>query len=67
VLILSSGGFYSDGPNQALDYQETYLRALLNFIGITDIEIIRIEGVAKGQDRAAAALAKSKEKAIALK
>lgn len=66
ILVLSSGGIYSQGPAQALDHQETYLRAIMNFFGITDIETIRIEGVALGADKAEAALKNAKEKAAAL-
>jgi FMN-dependent NADH-azoreductase len=34
----------------AYDHQETYLRQVLGFIGITDIEFVRAEGVAMGDD-----------------
>src|SRR5262249_34577819 len=44
ILVLASGGGYSSGPAKALDFQEPYLRAVLRFIGITEIETIRIEG-----------------------
>jgi FMN-dependent NADH-azoreductase len=30
------------------DFQEPYLRTVLGFIGMTDVEVIRIEGVAMG-------------------
>jgi FMN-dependent NADH-azoreductase len=56
ILVLASGGIYSEGPAQAMDFQEPYLRAALSFIGITDIEVVRIEGVMLGADSAAAAL-----------
>jgi len=48
VIIASSrGGVYSEGsPVAFLDHQETLLKAALNFIGLTDITIIRAEGVA---------------------
>ncbi len=66
ILILGSGGIYSEGPAKAVEHQETYLRVILNFIGITDIETIRIEGVALGEDKAKAALEQAKQKASAL-
>lgn len=56
IIILSSGGIYSDGPMKAMEHNESYLRAILGFIGITDIEAIRIEGVAYGADKAAQAV-----------
>jgi FMN-dependent NADH-azoreductase len=46
ILVLASGGVYSNGPAKQLDFQEPYLRAVLGFIGLTDIEVVRVEGVA---------------------
>ena len=66
ILVLSSGGIYSEGPAQALDHQESYLRAIMNFFGITDVQTIRIEGMALGADKASAALKQAQEKASAL-
>src|ERR1700722_1295300 len=45
VLIASSrGGLYgADTPGALLDHQETYLRAVFGFLGITDITFIRAE------------------------
>lgn len=49
VIIASSrGGIYSQGPAVPMDFQEPYLRAALGFIGITDIDFVRAEGVAMG-------------------
>lgn len=50
VLIASSrGGFYSTTEAlQALDHQEAYLRTVLGFLGITDVTIIRAEGLGMG-------------------
>lgn len=44
-LAISTGGVYSSGPAQSLDFMEPYLRSTLNFMGITDITIYRVEGV----------------------
>ena len=35
---------------KALDYQETYLKAVLEFIGLTDISFVRAEGVGRSPD-----------------
>jgi len=51
VLVISRGGIYSAGPAAALDFQETYLRGVLGFIGISDVEVIRAEGLAMGADQ----------------
>ena len=45
VVVSSRGGVYSSGPMTAMDFQENYLRTVLGFIGITDVEFIRAEGV----------------------
>jgi FMN-dependent NADH-azoreductase len=49
VLVFARGGVYSEGPMQSFDFQEPYLRALLGFMGITDVEVVRVEGVALGE------------------
>lgn len=51
VYIASGrGGIYSQGEAQAMDHQESYLKQLLAFIGITDVTIIRAEGMNLGDD-----------------
>lgn len=51
-LVLARGGVYTEGPMQALNFQDTYLKAALGFIGITDVEVIAIEGIAYGPEAA---------------
>jgi FMN-dependent NADH-azoreductase len=55
VIIASSrGGVFSEGsPTAFLDHQETYLRGVFSFFGITDIRFIRAEGVALGDEQRA--------------
>ena len=43
ILASSRGGFHQDS---GADFQETYLRFLFGFLGITDIEVVRAEGLA---------------------
>jgi FMN-dependent NADH-azoreductase len=61
-LVLARGGVYSEGPMKQFNFQDTYLHAALTFMGVTDIELIAIEGVAFGPEAAdravSAALAK---------
>lgn len=45
-LAITSGGIYSEGPMKAFDFSEPYLRAVLGFIGVTDVTTFRIEGIA---------------------
>jgi FMN-dependent NADH-azoreductase len=45
IVVSSRGGVYSSGPAAGMDFQETYLRTVFGFLGVTDIEFIRAEGV----------------------
>jgi FMN-dependent NADH-azoreductase len=58
VIVASSrGGVYSSNPAMAgLDHQESYLKIIFGFFGITDIRIVRAEGVAMGDVAKAQAL-----------
>jgi len=65
IIVVARGGVYSDGPAKPLDFQEPYLRAILGFIGLTDIDVVHVEGVAMsaiGPEKAvASAMARSTE------
>lgn len=50
VLVLARGGIYSEGPMKSFDFQETYLRTLLGFIGISDVHVLRVEGTGMGDE-----------------
>jgi len=43
-LAISSKGIYSEGEMKEFDFVEPYLKHVLKFIGITDIEVLRVEG-----------------------
>lgn len=45
VLVLASGGVFTDGPWKPWDTVEPYLRLILGFIGITDVQTVRAEGM----------------------
>ncbi|MFC4278067.1 FMN-dependent NADH-azoreductase [Achromobacter aloeverae] len=55
-LVTASGGVFSNGPRAAVDFQSNYLKYLLGLIGLTDIEHMRVEGLAYGPDAAKAAI-----------
>ncbi len=57
VIFTSRAGVYSSGPAQAMDFQETYLRGVLGFLGITDVSFISAEGLAMGDEAVNTALA----------
>lgn len=63
IIVLGSGEIYSEGPAKAMDFQETYLRAVLGFIGITDVEAIIIGGTSMGPEKAAEAIANATARA----
>lgn len=56
VLVEAKGGVYSEGPMKAFDYQQPYLRFMLGFMGMTDVEVIHVEGVNSGADAAKKAI-----------
>lgn len=66
IVVFGAGGIYSDGPYKPYDHAISYLLSVLGFIGITNVEIIRIEGVALGKDKVAEALEKAKQQVNAL-
>ena len=59
VIIASSrGGVYSTNPALAgLDHQESYLKTVFGFLGVTDVRFVRAEGVAMGEEAKAKAMA----------
>lgn len=66
VIIETRGGVYSSGPANAMDAQEPHLRAMLAFIGITDVTIVRAEGLAMGPEPRTAAIANATAELAAL-
>jgi FMN-dependent NADH-azoreductase len=55
-VVMASAGVYSDGPTKTIDFASPYIRHMLGFIGISDVEIIRIEGLAFGEEAAQKAI-----------
>jgi len=60
IMVVARGGVYSQGPMMSFEFQESYLRTVLAFIGIVDVDIIRVEGLAMGDDAIRSALAQAK-------
>lgn len=61
IVVSTRGGLYSEGPAAAMDHQESYLRTVFGFLGITDVAFVRAEGLNMGE----AARAKGLESARA--
>jgi FMN-dependent NADH-azoreductase len=45
ILVLASGGVFTEGPWRSWDFVEPYLRQILGFIGIVDVQTVRAEGM----------------------
>lgn len=58
-IVLASGGIYSEGPAAVMDFAVPYLKGVLGFMGVSDVEVIRVEGVGMGEEAVKAALAKA--------
>ena len=57
IVVSTRGGFYAGTAYEtAMDHQESYLRTILNFIGITDVTYVRAEGVAVSAEKKQEAL-----------
>jgi FMN-dependent NADH-azoreductase len=66
IVFVASGGIYSEGPGQPIDFMTPHLRWLLQFIGISDVTFVRAEGLAYGPDAAKAATDVAHDKALVL-
>jgi FMN-dependent NADH-azoreductase len=60
VHIQARGGVYSEGPAKDMEFGDRYLRTIFQFVGITDVTSIYVEGMAQMPDQAD----QIKEKAI---
>lgn len=59
VIVASArGGMYSTSEAAtAMEHQESYLKVVLGFMGVTDVRFVRAEGLAMGEDAKKAAFA----------
>ncbi len=57
IVVSTRGGMYSTSEaGQAAEHQESYLKVIFGFFGITDVRFVRAEGLAMGEAARAAAL-----------
>jgi FMN-dependent NADH-azoreductase len=68
VIVASSrGGFYGpQTPAASLDHQESYLRGVFGFFGITDVSFVRAEGLNVSADQRKASIAAATAEAAGL-
>ena len=52
ILLCASGGVFSTGARTTEDFQVPYLRQILRFMGITDVDVYRAEGLAQDYEAA---------------
>ena len=55
IVVAARGGVYSGNP--ALDFQLPYLKSVLGFLGMTDVDVLEVEGTAYGPEAAEKAVA----------
>lgn len=65
-IVLASGGVYSEGPAAPLNHAVPYLKSVLAFIGITDVETVYVEGLAFGPEAAEKAIGAAQARASEL-
>lgn len=58
IVVAATGGVYA-GDSAALDFQVPWLRTVLGFLGMTDVEVIKVEGTALGAAAAEKAIAEA--------
>lgn len=57
IIASTRGGRYAGTAKESmLDHQEAYLRAILGFLGVTDVTVIRAEGISMGPEVRAQAM-----------
>lgn len=61
--IQARGGYYSEGPAKEMEFGDSYLRTVLGFLGVSDLDTIAIEGVAAEPDKAEETKQRAIEKA----
>ena len=66
-LASARGGVYTAGsPAAPFEHQESYVIGVLGFLGVTDVTVVRAEGVAVGPEAKAAAMAHALEDIAAI-
>jgi FMN-dependent NADH-azoreductase len=65
-LALARGGVYTDNAYAAYDFQEPYLRAVLGFLGLTDVTVVRAQGLNISAEAKAAGRQQAKDAVAAL-
>lgn len=62
ALLFASGGVYSSGPMESKDMSLNYMKTIIRFLGMTDVESVTIEGHGAYPDRAETIIKEGLEK-----
>jgi FMN-dependent NADH-azoreductase len=66
-IASSRGNVYAPGsPSAPFEHHESYLTSVLRFIGLTDVTVVRAEGLAFGPEARQAAMGKAREQIAAI-
>src|SRR6202167_2769037 len=66
-IASSRGNVYAAGsPSAPFEHHESYLTSVLRFIGLTDITVVRAEGLAFGPEARQAAMGKARQQIAAI-
>jgi len=57
LVVAACGGAFHAGPGSQVDFFTPYLRAVFGCIGLRQVEVLRLENMARGQEYIDAALA----------
>ncbi|MDQ0245441.1 FMN-dependent NADH-azoreductase [Bacillus fengqiuensis] len=63
VLLEARGGVYSEGPATSMEHTQSYLKAVLSFLGVQDFTLVVAEGMAAAPAEGEAIFTASAEKA----
>jgi FMN-dependent NADH-azoreductase len=61
-IVLSSAGIYSEGPAMGMNHALPYLKTVLAFMGMTDVEVIAVEGTAFGPEALEKAISSAQQR-----
>ncbi|AXV17278.1 FMN-dependent NADH-azoreductase [Neorhizobium sp. SOG26] len=61
-IVLAAAGVYSEGPAAGMNHAIPYLTTVLGFMGMVDVEVIYVEGLAFGPEAVEKAIAAAQER-----
>ncbi len=66
-IASSRGNVYAPGsPGAPSEHHESYLTSILKFIGLTDVTVVRAEGLGFGPEARQAAMSNAREQIAAI-